>query len=299
MITYPRYFYEWDLPIAGIDTISIWIHPHLIKDHSAFKIRGNANESINLRIKKEKDHIAKKTIRTNYIMDIQAEAINPAWNILYQIYEYIAQLFHSGILYIRNTHKNFNYHLFIAYNFNQLFSIDFIDFYFDIKEEDAILCGQVNKNYPNTQYTSDSSIKTYNRANRLKQKNTISHCLIDKMVFSRRIEFHLTWQTCRYLSNNNICGTFDQIFLKYLHFLARKWLRYKKEIIDIPKIISSDYYYLKQIEFVAFANKIPHNKALEKSPLKPIPYNRKGKDNLGNEWFVEFITEEKLPEIQG
>jgi hypothetical protein len=299
MFAYPRYFHEWNLPIAGIDTLSIWIHPNLVNKHKAFKIKGNTNESINLRIKKEIDHITHKTIRTNYIMDIQAESINPIGNVLYQIYEYIMQLFRTGILYIRNTNKDFDLQYFLAYNFNQLFSIDFIDFYFDIKEEDAIIKGKVNKKYPNTQYSLDNSIKTYDRKIRLKQKNNIPHCVIDKMVFSRRIEFHLSRQTCKYLSYNNINGTFDQIFLRYLHFLARKWLKHKREIIDIPDIITSEYYHLKQVESVAFANKIPHNKALEKSPLKPIPITIKRKNDADKEWFADFITKEKLPEIQG
>jgi len=294
MFDYPRYFNEWDVPPAGIDTISIWIHPYLInydKDaHKAFHKEGNVREAINLRLNQETDYITKRVIRTNYHMDIQAEAINPNDNIFNQILGYLIELFHSEILTARDIPDETLFMPFLMHNFNALFSLNYIDFYFDIREEDAILPGWVNPKYPNTQYSTDYSLKTYNRIVQLKQKNAIKHELIEQITHPRRIEFHLTRETCRYLHCNNLNGDFNAVFLKHIPFFARKWLRYKRQIIDIPNIKKSDYHYLKQIDSVANQSTIPHTKSLEKTPRKPVPFKKAKKNEVDYDWFPRFLS---------
>jgi hypothetical protein len=103
MFDYPRYFNEWNVPPSGIDTISIWIHPGLVKKHSLFHEYGNNNESINLRIKRYIDPRTNKILQINYSIDIQAEAINYNDNILGQIFQYILNLFKSEILGFSNN----------------------------------------------------------------------------------------------------------------------------------------------------------------------------------------------------
>lgn len=298
MFDYPTYYDEWNGPEAGIDTISIWIHPYLINKHSDFHKQGNGNKAINLRKKIERNPITKKIYRTDYIMEVQAEAINQDFNILHQIFCLIIKLFQSGILTLRNMPDENMLYNFLSCNFNTLFSLDYMDFFFDIKEDNAKLLGQINPRYPNTQYSSDNSMKTYNRIPKLKQKNTIQHTKIDGMAYPRRIEFHLTRSTCRYLSITNLDGNFDIVFQKYLHFFSRKWLKYKRQLIDIPNDKISDYYYLSQIDNLAFSSHtIPHNKALDKSPLKPIPYKKAKKNEADSNWLPGFVTGKSMPKI--
>lgn len=298
MISHPLYFNEWDVPPAGIDTISLWIHPYLINKHSAFHGRGNANEAVNLRKKSITNRFIKKTIWTEYIIDIQAEAINPNANIFYQVLEYIIMLFKSGILAIQQAPCESLLRSFLIQNFNRLFALDFIDFYFDVKEEDAVLSAVKGQRYPNARCCKGFRIKTYDRIGRLKQKHTIKHQLIDQMKFPRRIEFHLTRRTCGYLNCINLDGDFNAVFFRFLNFLARKWLKYKRHIIDIPNLNASEYHYLKQINSVAFSLTIPHTKSLAKTPRKPIP-NKKAKDNETDcNWLPQFIAKKKMPEIQ-
>jgi hypothetical protein len=299
MFNYPTYYNEWNGPQAGIDTISIYIYPYLINKHSYFHEQGNANEAINLRRKTERDYLTKKIYRTDYLMDIQAEAINPNLNIFHQILELIVKLFQADILsFSTKPHEELIYY-FLVYNFDRLFAIDYVDFYFDIKEEEAILLGNIDNRYPNTQYSSDNCIKTYNRISRLKCKNTISHKKIENIVYPRRIEFHLTRKTCRYLNCMNLNGTYDMVFQYYLHFFVRKWRKYRHQLISIPNIKESDYHYLKQIDILAFAMTIPHNMALAKSPLKPVPYKKAKKNEIGNNWLPRFVTGKSMSKIQG
>jgi len=270
MSDYPRYFNEWNVPPAGIDTISILIRPDLVKKHSFFHENGNNNASINLRIKRYIDQITKKNLQTNYFMDIQAEAINFNWNIRGQIIHYILCLFKSAILGLNNDSDEQFIKDFVNNNFNSFFNLDFIDFYFDIREEDAVILGEINQQYPNTQYCKDGRIKTYNRQKRLKQKNNLPHELINQILLPRRIEFHLKKRTCPYLHIDNLDGNFNTVFNKHLFFLARKWRKYKRYIINIPNLMRSPYYYLKAIEKVAFSNTIPHTKSL----IKHEPFKR-------------------------
>jgi hypothetical protein len=287
------FFSEWNVPSSGIDTISIWIHPYLIKDFSMFHEKGNINKSVNLRKKHEIAYKIQKPIRTNYFIDIQAEAINPNINILDQIFMYIFDLFNTNILFIRNISDEAKLIDFLKMSFNALFSINFIDFYFDIKNENVILLGDINPNYPNTQYSTNGCIKTYDRKIRLKHKNTISYEIIDEIINARRIEFHLTRTTCRYLNCINLHGTFDFVFHNHLNYLARQWLKYKRQIIKIKDINEIDNFYLKKIDNLALSRTIPHNKALEKSPPMPIPYKKAKQNEVDLDWFPKFISDKQ------
>jgi hypothetical protein len=290
MFDYVKYFDECNVPSAGIDTVSIYIHPYLINKHPYFHEQGNVNEAINLRRKIERDHLTKKIYRTDYLMDIQAEAINPNINIFHQVLELIVKLFQADILSFSTKPYMELIYYFLVYNFDRFFAIDYVDFYFNIKEEDAILLGNIDSRFPNTQYSSDNCIKTYNRILRLKHKNTIPHKKIEKITYPRRIEFHLNRITCRYLNCMNLNGTYDMVFQYYLNFFARKWRKYKHQLINIPSIEESDYHYLKQIDNLAFAMTIPHNMALVKSPLKPIPNKKAKKDRIDSDWLPRFIS---------
>jgi len=275
------YYDEWNVPSAGIDTISISINPEIIKNYSYFHELGNNNSPINLRIKRYIDQTTKKTLQTNYFMDIQAEAIHYSYNIRGQIINYILHLFKSNILGLINNFDELYIKDFVNNNFNSLFTLDFLDFYFDIREEDAVILGEINQKYPNTQYCKDGRIKTYNRQERLKQKNNLPHELINQIPLPRRIEFHLKKRTCPYLNIKNLDGNFNTVFQRHLFFLARKWRKYKRYIIDIPNLMQSPYYYLKAIEKVAFSNTIPHTKSLFKSE----PFKREKKNKSGQDWL--------------
>jgi hypothetical protein len=286
MFNYPQYFKEWDVPQAGISAISMYIHPNLIKKHSLFHEKGNVNEAINFRKIKIKKRFSEDTVWTNYVIDIQTEALNPNANILSQVFGYITLAFQSKILSFRNYPDESLVMDFLKQSFHTLFIIDFIDFYFDIREDDAILLGKKNHSFPDAQYCDGFHIKTYDRINQLKNRRNIDSQLVSQMQFPRRIEFHLSRRTCEHLHYVNLDGDFNTVFFNYLHSLSQKWYEYKGSLIDIPNIQESDYYYLKQIDSLAFSPTLSHSRALEKTPRKPMPNNkaRAGENKADFNW---------------
>jgi hypothetical protein len=276
MFNYPQYFKEWDVPQAGISAISMYIHPNLINKHSLFHEKGNVNEAINFRKVKIKKRFSEDTVWTNYVIDIQTEALNPNANILGQVFGYITLAFQSKILSFRNYPDESLVMDFLKQSFQTLFVIDFIDFYFDIREDDAILLGKKNQSFPDAQYYDGFHIKTYDRINQLKNRRNIDSQLVNQMQFPRRIEFHLSRRICEHLHYANLDGDFNTVFYNYLRSLSQKWYEYKGSLIDIPNIQESDYHYLKQIDSVAFSPIMSHDNALEKTPRKPMP-NKKAR----------------------
>jgi len=278
---YIQLFYnEGFTPQSGIDTIAIWIKPEIIKRHQSFHEKGNNNEYINLRYKRET--AGNLIIRTNYFLEIQAEAINPNRDIYLQILILLQQLTENEVLCIPKDQDNYRLIVFYHTNFNKLFSLDKLDFYFDLNREDINLIGKPNPNYPNTRYSScnPSILKAYFRDDRLREKRHISYNDIDNIEHPARIEFSLCRENCDYLNSQNLKGTYDSVFLRYLPFLARRWYEHCDEVVEVAFNKINYAHYLRQIIILAVQQTQKYTN-LMKSPPKPISYKgaRRNEEN--------------------
>ena len=292
-MNYPFYFNEGFTPQSGIDTIAIWIHPWIINNHSVFYENGNNNDFINLRFKRENDQITGNTIRTNFFVDIQAEEINPYDDVLDQILNILCFLVENRILHNPKKIDLCNIKGFFYTNFDRLFALDALDFYHDLRNEDVRLLGKLNKNYPNTRYSSrvrgnPSILKVYSRQERLKQKRNISYEKIENIEYTTRIEFSLRRGTCEYLNAMNLTGSYENIFFKYLPFLARKWREYRYEIVEVLERNILYAHNLRQIIAVS-RQRIPQYE-LHNTPKKPIPFKSAKKNELDYNFMAVYYS---------
>jgi len=289
-MNYPCYFKEGFTPQSGIDTITIWLHPEIINHPQLFHERGSNNQGINLRYKKEMLHGTEKVIRTNFLVDIQAETINPNDDIFDQVLSILNYLTYSGILHRPRGRSIYDdLKCFFQTNFARLFALDRLDFYFDLRREDMRLLGEPNPDFPNTRYSSlhSSVLKAYLRDEKLRQKRHIAYGEIDNMDYPSRIEFSLCRDNCKYLNAYNLIGTYDYIFLRYLPFLARKWHDHRCKVVEVAERNIDYSHDLRQIITVA-GRQIPQYTELLETPPKPIPYKNAGRNETDYNFIAEF-----------
>ena len=284
------YYKEGATPVSGIDTISIWLHPDIINRPEHFHERGNNNSPVNLRYKKEFAYGFQFPIRTNYLIDIQAEAINPNSDILEQVLSIIIEYTKDNTIHHHHNVDLYTINNFFHENMDRLFALDALDFYFDLHSEDVRLRGKPNPAYPNTRYSSGnpSILKVYSRLMKLQQKRHVAYMDIDNMEYPTRIEFSLRRENCNYLNLRNLSGTYEYIFLGYLPFLARKWLNYRSEIVEVSSCDIDYAHHLRQIMAVA-GRRIPRYDLL-KTPKKPIPNNRIGRKEVDSNFIPGFYS---------
>jgi hypothetical protein len=301
---YHQFYKEGATPQSGIDTISIWIHPFIINEFNAFHRQGNNNESLSLRFKEETDYRTGTPIRQNFLLDIQAEALDLNHDILEQILGFLVELAVSGVLKYSSSNGDMGIRTYYAANFSELFAIDALDFYFDFYESDIALHG-TNPRYPNTRYNSGSTVnpsvlKAYNRVERLRQKRHVPYEAIENMSYTMRIEFMLKRGNCEYLHCQNLSGSYEEIFYRYLPFLARKWRSYRYEVVDIPNLRNLDYApHFQQVVYMA-RSRIPQYQFLCKTPRKPIPFKHAKANETDRNWPAEhYARRTREPEIPG
>jgi len=107
---------------------------------------------------------------------------------------------------------------------------------------------------------------------------------IENMDYPNRIEFSLRRANCEFLNAHNLTGTYENVFLRYLPFLARKWRNYRHEVVEVEECNLSYAHHLCQVIAVA-RQRIPQYNDLLPTPLKPIPY-KKAKRNEVDENFI-------------
>jgi hypothetical protein len=226
-------------------------------------------------------------------MDIQAEAIDPSCDIFEQVVQILTKLVDEGTL--KNKHKSsiLNIPGFFRAAFSSLFALDQLDFYFDLELAYMDLAGLSCPLYPNTRYSSDrpcSSLKTYDKRNRLIQKNHLPHELINAIKYPQRIEFSLKRENCDYLNGLNLQGSYQEVFARYLPFLGKKWRKYSHEILNIPDGNLPPYAaHLWHIIVESSQCHIP-NSGLERTPPKPIPYKTARKNEADWNWLVRYFA---------
>jgi len=291
-MNFPCYYKEGFTPQSGIDTITIWLHPAIIDRFDQFHERGINYHSINLRYKRERAFKTNTPIRTNCFVDIQAEAINPNNDILYQVLNILVGLTNDGILSYQQLGQHpSNLMNFYYENFHRLFALDALDFYFDIGDDDMRLLGTPNPNYPTTRYSSckPSILKAYSRTAKLMQKRNIPNKDIEKIDFPNRIEFSLRRDNCDFLNAYNLTETFEDVFLRYLPFLARKWQNHRYEVVEVEECNLPCAHHLRQV-IAAARQRIPQYKNLLPTPPKPIPYKKAKKYEIDYNFIPGFFA---------
>ncbi len=183
-------------------------------------------------------------------------------------------------------------------NFDRLFSIEALDFYNDVKNEDVHFIKRRNKNYPNTIYSQKGSykksiLKVYDRVEKLRQKHNIPFSAIQNIEYPLRIEFSLRRDNCKFLDIRNLTGIYENVFLRYLYFLANRWNNYSHDLIHIyPRNIEYNLYLLQIIS--VSLGRIPHYNNLYKTPVKPIPYKSAQKNGIDYNFIAEFYRNASL-----
>jgi hypothetical protein len=289
-MNFPCYFQEGFTPQSGIDTITVWLHPDIINRFDHFHERGNNNQPINLRFSKEINSKTNIVYRTNHLVDIQAEAINPNNDILDQVLTILVELTYEGILRYPQLDQHINdLKIFFYWNFERLFALDRLDFYFDLRNGDMRLLGNQNPDYPNTRYSpgNPSVLKAYSRTAKLRQKRHMSNEEIDNMDYPYSIEFSLHRDNCEYLNAYNLTGSYENVFLRHLPFLARKWHDYRYKVVAVEERNLSYAHHLRQVIAVA-SHRIPQYDLLLKSPPKPIPYKSAKRNEVDYNFIAQF-----------
>jgi len=291
-MNFPRYFKEGFTPQSGIDTITVWLNPAIINRFNQFHERGNNNQPINLRLKNECDKSTNTIFRTNYLVDIQAEAINPNNDIFEQIILILVNLTYEGILHYPQLGQHINNLFdFFYWNFNRLFALDTLDFYFDLMSGDMHLIGPPNPAYPYTRYSSKnrSVLKAYSRAAKLEQKMCIPYEDIENMDYPNRIEISLHRDNCDYLNAYNLTGPYENVFLWHLPFLARKWHDHRHKVVKVEERNISYAHHLCQVIAVA-RQRIPQYNDLLPTPPKPIPYKSAKKNEVDCNFIAQYYS---------
>jgi hypothetical protein len=292
MFNFPCQFREGATPQSGIDTIQMWIHPEIVKSPWVFHKDGSNNAFVNLRYKREVAYQTGEPIRTNFRVDIQAEAINPSADIYETIIDILTKLAQDGVLHFPASENFYGVRTFFKINFDRLFALEKLDFYHDFYDGDIIPLGSPRSNCSNTRYSHGSFkrlsvLKIYDRRERLRAKRNMSHEAIDNINFPLRVEFALRRGNCQYMNILNLMGSYEDIFSRYLPFLSRKWHDHRHETVDVRD--SSYAPYLRRIMKTA-GQRIPHYGDLQGTPPKPIPYKNAGKDDIDRNWISEFYA---------
>ena len=290
MLNFPAYFNEGSTPQAGIDTVQLWIHPLLVNLPHLFHNTGNNNALVNLRYKQEVDYRTGNPIRKKFLVDIQAEMFHPEVDVYETILTILMQLAHDRILHFPQSDNFYDVGTFFKVNFDRLFALEKLDFYHDFRHGDIVFLGNPNARYPNTRYSTGSFkrpsiLKAYSRPERLFQKRHLNHEVITGIKYPLRIEFALCGRNCKYLNILNLRGTYESVFSRYLPFLARKWLNYRHEVVQVRDLSYAPH--LRKIVKTA-GQRIPQYNNLHETPEKPIPYKCFGKKEVDINWVSEF-----------
>jgi hypothetical protein len=270
---------------AGIDKVSLWIHPYLIRQYSEFHYRGNNNANVILR----------HSIYNGYSIDFQSEFFNLDDNFFIKIFDYLIRLSNNGILKSPpNKDIEMVKNSFITL-FNYFFALDCIEFYFDIRENDLMLSEALNPRYKESRYSDPYSkerksiLISYDRIERAKKVNRLSHDEIILMPYPWRIEFKLKRRNCEYLNSENIFGSYDTIFQRYLFFLAKRWRSYGNQVAEVPYWNSLTYnkYFSKIVE-TSHGQLQPSGMYLKRTPPCPMPNKSVKIKDVDKNWAIQF-----------
>lgn len=211
---------------SGIDKIKFILNPFFLNNHIPHHIRADNALTI---------HRAGIYI----FLAIHAEYCNPCFDYQITIAQALFELMQRKVINFPTDYPVFTF-LFVLQHFDYfVLGVSQIEFYFDFPKNkvsidpDAIENGDViqfaNKDGTPTDtfYSNDyipgkcdSSWIVYNKRLKHIHDNRIKRNKIENMNVEDRIEGRLNRENCSYLDIHNLAGTYEDIFKKFLPFLA-------------------------------------------------------------------------------
>jgi hypothetical protein len=234
-------------PCSGIDKVRFVLNPIIV----------DSTQKNRYPYFDQKKEITIHTFGAFVYVEVHAEYFNPMLNYKQQIANVVIQLAEQGIITwgIDYLEKAFIYEYLDYF----VFYIAELEFFFDFMPQDIVI--DENENDPDvsddekvfkhpykttyyTKGTKDNIGIIYDRHEKLKHTNQTTHKKIEDNPYSIRLEFRLSRNNCRYLSLENIDGTYDEIFNKYLLYISGLYSRYFDDGVYIQ---AKKYFYFNKI----------------------------------------------------
>ena len=252
------------LPHEGISKIEVTLNRNLYQYIDLDTLKKN-NHKNHLRLRQV------KTSDTYWYLAIQAQRINYL-DVRVSLAEAISELIHKKII---------NLPISISLDFIY-FEMDWfvsevreIDFYFDFTQETmAVTNKQKLIHHKGSLYSADwkgngdrfhrkSSVIVHGRKPHALRENQLSHDLIAKNKYSRRIELRLCRNNCSYLTLDNLTGSYPQVVTRYTPFLNAFFHRHVGSDIVVN---TSEYPYFADIyEQAETSNRKRRKSTIEKA----------------------------------
>jgi len=226
------------LPLEGISRIEVTLNRNLYQYIDLDTLKKN-NHNNHLRLRQV------KTSDTYWYLAIQAQYINYL-DVRVSIAEAVSELIYKKII---------NLPISISLDFIY-FEMDWfvsevreIDFYFDFTAK-AITVAEKEKliHHKGSLYSADwkenkngfhrkSSVIIHDHKPHIPRTNQLSHNLMIKNNFSRRIELRLCRNNCSYLTLDNLTGSYPQVITRYTPFLGTFYHRHVGNdiVVDTPE----------------------------------------------------------------
>ena len=255
----------------GIDTISFRLNRRYVNSSEWFH-QGDA-DSYKPVSRKLAEGISLRSQRTDYgtcyYCDIQQEALRMDMDILFQVENVVRRLIMAECLIIHPKYANkadFVSH----YGHPILAKLTSLDFFHDFRQKDVVFSENPSA-FKTTRYSPDHKKKTsliclYDKNSEFEAFYRLGKCSELKRTDAPvRCEFRLRNSNCRYLSFENLRGTYQDVFRRYRMHLAKIWRRYGSLMGEIHTDIRHENFHLLQF-LAACGEKIPNLGDLRKTP---------------------------------
>jgi hypothetical protein len=292
------------IPIEGIDKIKVFLSPFFI-NYTNKKIKfliSYDNKKAHL-----DPHNGLTLHRSGWFtsLAIHAEFCDPLIDYHMNIAKAIYELINSKIIAFPD-----NGILTLAFVYNNLkwfiLGVQELELYFDIRrsnilvDDDAVDNGDLIKVH-NTFYTPDyrggkhkrKSIGIiYDKDEKNRRDNHISHQTLDKYPYQNRLEFRLNSMNCKYLSVDNLRGDYKEIIKRYCGYLGIQYGLYFRRCVEIT---GRDNKQLRKVVRISRdAGKRYRGKELKKtSPIKVSPrdLDNEGRERMQTILLRQFYSE--------
>ena len=270
---------------SGIDKIKVILNPFFL------------NKTISRNIRPDNALTLHKYGIYTYL-GIHAEYFNPLLDYKLQISKAIYDLIEKKIILFPMNNPALT--MWFAINNLNCFilGISQVEIYFDFPlgkvmiNQDAIENGII-KQYKTldgipteTYYSSDNSqdrniFCIYNKREKLIHDNRTKHKDINESKIGYRIEARLSRENCFFMDIDNLRGTYDEIFKRFLPFLSVLYFRY---LYDIITVIGKSNAYFNRMLWNAKKCKVQYNNRGRLVKAKPIqeqmPENGTGRKQM-------------------
>jgi hypothetical protein len=238
---------------------------------------------------------------------IHAEYCNPMIDYRITISQAIYELMEKEVVLFPHDNCFFTY-CFIINNLGYfVFGVSQIEFFFDFPQgkvsanQEAIENGDI-KQHKDTIYSNDNNsrnnICVYNRRNKLLHDRHISREKIDMMGVEYRIEARLSRENCPYLDLANLSGNYEDIFKRFLPFLAVLFYNHLYSHVEVKGKANTYWTRLVRNAKKGKTRYIDRGKLKKSEPVQEIPKNgtvrrQIQRQLLGN--YYEHVENANIP----